>query len=293
MTRTVTLGALSAGVPAVVDAAGCEWHLTGIDGWDNSGSGVRRQSLPRPQQHGAFGERGFRTGRAVGLSGAVDCPTRTAAAAVVQALSALLADGTDGELVVEDVDQVTMTATVGLGDEPVVDWSHPTMVRFAFEFFAPDPLRYGDWYAATTTFPVRMGGLRFPLYSDGSGALVGALDYGEPSSTGRVEILNSGTADTWTQFNIAGPVAAEGFEIVTVGTNARIRFEGGVSTGSNLVIDSATGTAVIDGTADRGGLLTYRDWVPIPAGGSAEYAFIPLGSTSAAVLTASARPAFW
>ncbi|MFB9956985.1 phage distal tail protein [Cellulomonas denverensis] len=106
-------------------------------------------------------------------------------------------------------------------------------------------------------------------------------------------MANPGTADVWPQFQIDGPVASEGFEIALVGTDRRIRFSGPVAAGSVLVIDPATGTAVIDGSADRGGQLTYRDWFPVPAGGSIEVAFIPLGAATDAVLTGTVRPGWW
>src|SRR5690606_22086397 len=116
---------------------------------------------------------------------------------------------------------------------------------------------------------------------------------GDIGTTGRVSLANDGTADTWPQFVIDGEVDASGFEIVLVGTGRRLRFTGSVPAGSQLVLDSATGAVVIDGTADRGGRLTWRDWAPIPAGGSSEYAFIALGTDLGATLTVSARPAFW
>ena len=82
-------------------------------------------------------------------------------------------------------------------------------------------------------------------------------------------------------------------EIVKVGTGERLRFEGGVSTGSVLVLDSATGLVVIDGYADRSGLLTIRDWVSVPPSGSAEFEFVPLGAFSTATLKASITPGWW
>jgi len=60
-----------------------------------------------------------------------------------------------------------------------------------------------------------------------------------------------------------------------------------------MVLGAATGLVVIDGYADRSGLLTIRDWSSVPPGGSAEFDFVPLGTFSAATLTATVSPGFW
>lgn len=153
-----------------VDEAGCEWLLSLIGGWDNSGSGVRRADSDRPQAHGAFDLPGWRTGRSVGVSGTVLCPTRALAASVVQRMNSLLASGQPGELTVADADLPTMGASVRLADTPVVDWSgHGGFtVSYAFEFWAADPLRYGTASTLETGFPVLAGGLEFDLFTSGT-----------------------------------------------------------------------------------------------------------------------------
>lgn len=294
MTTTVTFGGVSFSNQPTPDADGCLWVLESLTGWDD-GLSVRGRPLDRPAGHGDFAERAWRGGRLPVVAGSVLCPSRSVAASVKRSLAALLADGTFTDLTVDDVDAGALSCEVRLGAQPTVDWGmHPSVVRCQFPLYAADPLRYGTLVTAVTGFPVRSGGLRFPLYSDGAGGDVGALYYGESSgSTGRALLANEGTADTWPQFVITGPVDSSGFEIVTVGTGARLRFSASVPAGSQLVLDAATGSAVIDGTADRGGRLTWRDWAPIPAGGSSEFAFVPLGATSEATLTVTARPAFW
>lgn len=167
------------------------------------------------------------------------------------------------------------------------------MFEWAAEWRCADPLRYGDPVQQITQFPRLRGGLRYPLYTDGAGVTTGWLDYGEPSDTGRVVLSNPGTAPVPGQFQVAGPVAAAGFDIVQVGTDARLSYEGPVAAGSALVLDGATGAVLIDGTADRAGRLTWRDWPVVPAGGQIELAFLPRGSRTDAVLTAVVRPGWW
>lgn len=293
MTRSLSVGGFTFGIPSVIDAGGSRWTLMSIDGWDDSGSGVRRPSLDRPQQHGVFGERGWRTGRSMAFGGLIECPSRTVAAGVTAALAALLADGSDADLTVADVDEPTMTATVGLASKPTIDWPSGKTVECAFELWAPDPLRYADPVSVATTFPTLVGGLEYDLYTDGAGADLGYLDYGLASGTGRVVVTNTGTAASPVTCQVDGEVDALGFDVALVGTDKRLRFVGPVSAGSSLVLDGATGNVLIDGTADRAGQLTYRDWPVIPAGGSLELAFIPLGANLGARLTAVVRPGSW
>jgi len=302
--RTVTVGGFTFGSPPVTDGAGCRWTLTGpgISGWDDSGSGVRRESPDRPQAHGAFGGPGFRTGRSAAFAGLIECPTRAAAAGVKTALAALLADGSDGDLTVVDSDEPTMSVTVGLASKPVIDWNSGLEIECAFELWAPDPLRYAAPVSVWTLFPTPRGGLEYDLYTDGAGADLGYLDYGLASDTGRLVVTNTGTAPAPVLFQVEGDVAPEGFDIAQVDSDRRLRFVGPNSASSVLVLDGATGNVLVDGTADRGGQLTHRDWPVVPAAtrvagvlvpGSIELAFINLGATSSARLTAVIRPGSW
>lgn len=290
---TVSVGGIEfTNDPQAVDADGIRWVLSTLDGWDD-GLPVKGNSTDRPEAHGIFTERAWRGARVTAVAGTVLCPTRAAAAVVKRRLAALLADGTFDDLSVADEDAGTLSASVRLAMDPQIDWFVPTAVAYEFRFLSPDPLRYGAYTTATTEFPTLVGGLEYDLYTDGAGADLGELDYGEASGTGRATLTNTGTAASWPQFEITGPVDAAGCEIVVVGTGERLVYAGGVPVGSRLVLDSATGAVLMDGESDRANLLTWRDWWSVPAGGSVEFAFINLGPSSAGTVTASVRPAFW
>lgn len=279
--------------PRAMRSDGSLWLFDTLDGW-HDGPPVKGSTTDRPAAHGVFGERVWRGARMVSVRGSVLCVSRAQASRVQMTLAALLAEGHLADLTVSDVDQGDLTATVRLATDPSINWDRvSTVVDYDLRFLAPDPLRYGAPVSVSTSFPELVGGLEYDLYTDGAGADLGYLDYGAASTTGRVALSNPGTADSWPQFEVTGPVSSAGFEIATVGTDARLVFAGGVPAGSRLVLDSATGAVLIDGQADRAGLLTFRDWAPIPAGGSVEYAFIPRGPSSDASLSVSVRPAFW
>lgn|GEM_PF-2244077 len=164
----------------------------------------------------------------------------------------------------------------------------------AVQVVAADPILYGPSDSPPATgFAAPAGGLQYPLYSDGAGADRGYLDYGAPSATGRLVVTNIGDAPVWPAFEVDGQVPAEGFQIVRTDTGARIQFESAVPAGSTVRLDSGDGSAVIDGHADRGGALTWRDWWAIGPRESVEVAFVRLGAPSNAVLRVIAPPGWW
>ena len=288
---SITVGGVTIHNSGTLDADGVSWLFSGTKGWFD-GPPVKGGKTDRMQGHGSFAERKFRDGRPITVSGSVHAPSRALASSAQMVLTALLAEGTFDAFTVNDEDQGVLSAQVQIEGQPLVDWYTPLDIDYQLTFYAPDPLRYGAPVSATTGFPVLAGGLEYDLFTDGTED-TGYLEYGEASETGRLLLTNPGNADVWPQFEVTGPLPEQGLEVVRVGTGERLRFVGGVSTGSRLVLDSATGDVMIDGYADRSGLLTIRDWSPVAPGGSAEFEFIPLGAFSTAQLTATVSPGFW
>lgn len=288
---SITVGGVTFNNTGATDANGVSWLYGSIKGWYD-GPPVKGGKTDRPQSHGSFAERAFRDGRTVTIAGWVSAPSRALASAAQISLSGLLASGDFGAFMVADSDQGSLSAQVQIDGTPLVDWDEPCEIEYQLSFYAPDPLRYGAPVPVTTGFPQLAGGLEYDLFTDGT-TDTGFLEFGAASATGRLVVANPGNEDVWPQFQITGPIPAQGLEVVRVGTGERLRFEGEVSTGSVLLLDSATGLVVIDGYADRSGLLTIRDWSPVAPGGSAEFEFVPLGTYSAAQLTATVSPGFW
>lgn len=263
-------------------------------GWDELPD-ARVDAPVRPQAHGRFDTAVWADERVVTLSGQIVSQDRDALLQELQSVMGWPSSLSAAEdLVVNRAGrELTGFARLTAFKTPTdLNWS-VGLVPFVIEWRCRDPLRYGAPQSVATGFPVLRGGLEYDLYTDGAGTDLGFLDYGEASDTGRVVLSNAGTADSWPVFQVEGPVDSSGFDIAVVGTDQRIRFTGPVGSGSSLVIDSASGTAVIDGSADRGGQLVTRDWFSIPPGGQVEVAFLPLGAVTTATLTVVNRPAFW
>lgn len=165
------------------------------------------------------------------------------------------------------------------------------MARLEVQLYAPDPLGYGPEQVAEVAFPELVGGLEFDLFTDGL-TDTGFLEFGERGETGRARLTNEGNAESYPLFHVAGP-ALDGFELVAVGPGRRIRWEGRLYAGDLLTVDPARGTALLNGTADRSGLFTRREWFAVPPGEELEVQFLPVGTSVGATATIVSASAWW
>ena len=262
-----------------------------LEGWEGLPD-ARRDDVPRPAAHGSFSSPVYsapRTVRVTGRCGASD--ERDTLLATLGSVF-VFGDSRTRPLVITHAGR-TLTADAMLtrfAPTPEV-WGAGSF-GWAAEWVATDPLRYGDPVALSTGFATPGGGLRTPLFSDGTVG-VGRLDFGAPGSSGRLLLSNPGSAAASPQYTVSGPVPTEGFDIVCVDTGERMTFESGISAGSLVVLDSATGRVLLNGDSDRSGYLTVAQWFKIPAGGSRTVAFLSRGATTAATMTATVRPPWW
>jgi len=260
-------------------------------GWEDLPD-PKHEETDRPQAHGRFDAPVFSDGRHVIVSGRCSSPAeRDAMLAELQASFNFQAPDPLPLTITHAGRTLTADARL-LRFKPTSPAWGAGFFGWAAEWVCSDPLRYGAPVQATAGFQALAGGLEYDLYTDGT-TDTGVLEFGTSSAPGRLRITNLGNADVWPQFEVTGPVSVEGFDVIRVSTADRLRFEGDVPAGSRLVLDSATGLVIIDGYADRSGLLTIRDWSSVAPGGSAEFEFIPLGTFSAAQLTATVSPGFW
>lgn len=265
-----------------------------LDGWE--GFDGRTGMTDRELGHGSFDAPVLGNARRVLVTGRAGDPVeRDAVLARLQASLRLPSpDSVPHDLRITNAGRTLTAGARLLRFAPTTTAWGAGWFDWAAEWVCPDPIRYGDPVSVRTGFPVRAGGLHFPLYTNRQ-RRVGVLSYGKRSTTGRVTLTNAGTAAMSAMFQVVGPVPAQGFDLVAVGTDRRLRFADTVSATSTLTIDGATGLATLDGKYDRSGRLTVRDFdaFVVPPGGSLEVAFVPLGPTSSAELTAVSRPGWW
>lgn len=276
------------------DRAASPFGVRTLAGWDERPD-VRLTSIARPAAHGRLSGSALADERIVTLAGQIVSPDRDALLWELDAAMYLAEPGAPSEILT-----VTRAGRTLYADAQLTAFRTPTdgewasgKVPYAIEWRCADPLRYGDPIAPSTGFPTSVGGLRYDLYTDGAGGDLGFLDYGEASASGVVTLSNPGTAAVPVLLQITGPIPSQGFDVIQVGSGKRLTFEDPVGSGSVLVMDGATGAAVIDGNADRAGQLTWRDWPVVPPRSSIQLLFSPRGPRSDATMTAVFRPGWW
>lgn len=266
---------------------GIEWALQDIEGWF-TGAPIFVERDRRPS-HGSFAAPGVRDGRLVTVTGSAWCASRQDSMRAVATLRNVLPDGGSDRLTIDDQDEGARWVDVQLNDVPLIDWRNPRRVRFQLELFAADAYRYGDTSSASVSFASTPAGAGFvwPAFPDG------VADFGPVGSSGTVTVSNDGDAPASLVFRIAGPTPFGGFQIVDTSTGSALTFLSVVPAGSELVLDGATGTATLDGVADRSGDLAVAAWPTVAPGGDRTFLFEPLSGTSGAILTAEVTATYW
>lgn len=157
-------------------------------------------------------------------------------------------------------------------------WNLPVAV----DMLARDPLLYGpEQVVGPIGRPDPGPGAAYPW--------VYPVVYGEPGSTGRITLTNSGTADVapWS-IKVTGPLP--NFSIVEVETGRRLVFSRLVGDGDVITLDPRSGRASINGQSDVTASLFIAEWPVVPAGQSRTYQFLAPSGTGQ--LSMSVRPAF-
>lgn len=261
------------------------WVYTSIDGWYD-GPGVRASFTPRTFDHGSFDSPVYRDVRVVTLTGVYMGSSYADAVAQSMLLAALLGDGTPGVITVDGI-----SATVRLSGQPSMSWIGDAAFNYQASFTAVDPKKYATPLspAAISMIGTSSGGLVFPLVNT-------VFRWGTVSLPPIAMLTNPGTADTSVQMTVAAGASAltGGFQIVETTTGSVLQYSDDLPAGSSVAFDSATGSVILNGTANRRGSLTIAQWWQIPAGATRTVTFTGLAGTSAtATLTASTRPAYW
>ncbi|WP_432194715.1 phage distal tail protein [Streptomyces sp. bgisy027] len=110
------------------------------------------------------------------------------------------------------------------------------------------------WVQPVVTFPAALAapvpvGTSSLRISTSADVLSWPLDFGEPGSTGRMSVVNGGTADTHPVVEFRGPVTLPSLTNITTGDV--LEYDMPLAAGDVLVVDTLAGTVVLNGTASR------------------------------------------
>ncbi|WP_432155525.1 phage distal tail protein [Streptomyces sp. bgisy153] len=107
--------------------------------------------------------------------------------------------------------------------------------------------------ALATPVPVGTSSLRITTTA---GVLAWPLDFGTPGSTGRLSVVNTGTAETHPVVEFRGPVTMPSLTNITTGDV--LEYDLPLAAGDVLVVDTLAGTVTLNGTASRLGTASNR-----------------------------------
>lgn len=314
------------------DTSSSGFHLSKLVGWDD-GAPARYSADERPQGNGTFRPGTiYRGARVVSVEGTWNGPDLQSAYQARYLLASLQADGQESPFVVTDL-LGSKRITAGITSAPTMDDGlYQPFFAFAFDVVAADPFRYGEPVSGSSGPATASSGLVWPLGLQQSGGIVDGMypttyfapssepgfygtdgltdagggffnppsysgsgtyfDWGTAGTSGRVELTNVGTAAAFPSFEVTGGMSG-GFLLTWVPTGQTIRFERPIDSASTVSVDPRTGRVSLDGTSDVTGFLTSSQWWSVPAGGSGEVQFTPLGTVAGSpTLTARLSPAY-
>lgn len=224
--------------------AGTPYSWVTFDGWDDM-PGVDSGNRPRPGAHGSWAGTKYYQERILTLGGRIkglvaDYPGIVSA---LRRATALPEDDAEFPLVVRKagVSELSWATCVSRVIPNNKEYA-VGLVQYALQFVASDPSIYSAQPAPSVSMGVDTGsgGLVFPL--------VFPLDFGTPAKPATATAVNEGETATPAVVVIAGP--ATNPKLWNASTGKRLGFDLVMVVGETLTIDTAAGTALLDG-ADR------------------------------------------
>lgn len=259
------------------------YRIRSIEGWADLPN-VRNNNQDRARAHGEHPGLQLASGRAVTVSGII--ADRDNAEQLLQALddATPIYDATLIDLAITDLGRTLHTPASLLRRAIPREVATGRMATWALQWQCPDPLRYGDEQNLTTGLPSAGAGLTYPLSYP--------LSYGAAGGTGQIMLTNPGNAAAPILFEVTGPLPV-GYEISAGGQ--RILHPATIAAGQTVVIDTAAGTVLVEGTSNRRAELAWADWLSVPPGGSLTVQFAALDGSSdpAAQLSATWSETRW
>jgi len=246
----------------VLFGAGSSAGVRQLIGWRDL-PGVDVADTPRPQSHGTYPGDVLTESATITLVYLVRGTPEDKAAAIDALEQHTPVDGVERMLAVDDDGQGAWyrMARVVARQVPQDKGYRHGPVECSVQFVCADPRRYRlTDHSGTASLPAATGGLEYPLDYP--------LEYGDASSTALVA-ANDGGASAPLVVTFNGPLTNPQLS----SPDWQLGFDLTLAAGEALVVDTAEGTALLDGTADR--LYAIR-----PTSDPLELCTIPPGGTT-------------
>lgn len=277
------------------DDTGCKYWITKVAGW-RGGAATRPQLDPKPSAHGNHRRPNYSAGLEFSWDGTFDGPTAVARSAAEQKLRTI---GRDPNSLVEVrfADALAeVFCMVDVDGLPMVDVDDDQDGIFSFQFASRDPRRYAiaQTTGGNTGLAASSGGLDWSTGGGLDWSTGGGLNWGTVTSTGQINFVNTGKAETDPVFTITVPTGTLANPTITFKTGQRLRYNGTLTATDSLRIDTSefTRSVVLNGSTDARVNLTVAEWFQIPVGAS-WVTFSADNANAAANLAGSAYNAYW
>ncbi|WP_369145949.1 phage tail protein [Streptomyces sp. R44] len=264
---------------------------SGLQGWEDLPE-YDSSDADRPTSHGAWP--GSRYAKPRKISGTIVLmPEYSAAAEAIRALRQSLALLDEERWLTVRLHGELLAVRARIAQRVVpADQGFATQgsSRMSIQWLASDPRRYGvNEESTSTTAPQPESGLTWPPEG-----LQWPLSWGQATSTGDAVAENTGSAAAHPLITFRGPCSMP--TVTERVSKRRLRYAIDLAAGDELVVDTANGTVMLNGTASRRH-TAMADSSPeelfVLEPGRTELAFRPDGATPEAVMTVRWRSAEW
>ena len=259
-----------------------------LDGWDDLPP-LQAANATRPSQHGSYPGQLVAGERVITWDFLISTTVAAfpAAVAALRAATAVPSGDVEIPLVIQLAGQKLLVNARCTQRAVGAPKTYPLgYVTGALQFVASQPRRYTAVQStASTGLPTAGTGLVYPL--------VYPLDYGSGGTPGAVQALNAGDTATPCVLTVRGPATMPSVANQTL--NKTLEFSITLAGSDVLTVDTAAGTVLLNGTANRLYTLTAKstpveDWLLAPS--INDVAFRATAYDAAALLTVTWRSAY-
>jgi hypothetical protein len=183
-------------------------------------------------------------------------------------------------------DEVMPTSREVFVRRAVPDNNRHSSFDFTIDMVAHDPYRYGEEVVLRTGIAINGGGLglEYPIEYP--------LDFGIPTTQGRISLSNFGSEPTSPSFRVSGGRMDGGVRLRRQEDGTSIIFRHTLAEDDVLELSPSLETATVNGI-DASVYLTVERWPEVEPGDRATIQFQPLGATKGSpTLTGKIRPAY-
>nr|UVX91630.1 MAG: tail protein [Bacteriophage sp.] len=273
-----------------VDDNGCEWHTTfqDVSGlFDGVSSTLRTE--PKAMSDGWYGNLPRLQGRTITIEGHIIGRCTESCVNAWNAFKSVLT--TDGMLLVARLGDISRQVRVWQSvSSPLIKWEGVNILRFSLGLTSLSPYLYGlDSVSGVSRLPSSSGGMQFPYHFEEAGVSLSSWLWSEEVVSGRVALLNVGTAPSPVMIRIDGPVVDP--QVLHVGSGRVMAFAMSLGSGHYATINGMTHEILIDGTDPARGRVTRREWSQAEPGRNV-WGFNASEYSTTARMTVSFYPAY-